>query len=387
VTTKKSTSRSSRSPWARGSHRPVAQTMEELLRIYGGGKTSLKRGDKVVGKVIAKEPKRLILDIGAKGEGIVAEKAYQEAKDFIKELKVGDDVNASVIVGETPDGFTILSLREAMANSAWKKLEEYLKDKKPVIVLGKTSITSGVTAEVEGLLGFIPSSQLGKEVSKNPSSLVGKHFKALVIDLNRAENKIVLSEREVSDSEDLQKIRAAFEAVREGEIYDGVVTVVSNFGCFVKIQPSLAKGKKTEVEGLVHISEISWGKVESISDLIKEGDKVKVKVIAKNPASGRQLTGKLAFSIKQAQKDPWDEAAKKYKKDTKVKGKAVKVSDFGVFVELEEGIEGLVHITKIPPGMKLEVGKEVNVIVEEIDVDARRISLGLVLTKKPVGYK
>jgi small subunit ribosomal protein S1 len=378
VATKKSTSAQSRK-------RP--QTMEDLLRAYGDVKTSLKRGDKVTGVVIAKEPKRLIIDIGAKGEGIVAEKAYQEARDYIKELKVGDSVNASVIVGETPDGYTILSLRQAMANSAWKKLEDALKNKKPVVVLGKTYITSGLTVEVENLLGFIPSSQLGKEASKNPSNLVAKHFKALIIDLDRGGNKIVLSEKELSDSEDLQKARAAFEAVREGEIYDGIVSVVSNFGCFVKIQPKLAKGKKTEVEGLVHISEISWRKVENVSDLISEGDKVKVKVIAKNPPGGSHWSGRLALSIKQAQKDPWDDAAKKYKKDTKIKGKVIKISDFGAFVQLEEGIEGLVHITKIPPGMRLEIGKEVNVNIEEIDIDARRISLGLVLTKKPVGYK
>ena len=99
-----------------------AQTMEELLALYGSGGSSLKRGDKVKGKIIAKESKRLVLDIGAKGEGIVAEKAYQESKDYIKELKVGDEVTASVIVGETPDGYTILSLRNAMADSAWKKL-------------------------------------------------------------------------------------------------------------------------------------------------------------------------------------------------------------------------------------------------------------------------
>lgn len=377
---KKSTSQSKKPHRAGGPHGPEAQTMEELLAIYGGGKSVLKRGDKVKGEVIAKDKKRLVLDIGAKGEGIVAEKAYQEAKDFIKGLKVGDEVYSSVIIPETPDGYTILSLRDAMQDSAWEKLLEARRDKKPIAVLGKSQLAAGVTVEVEGLLGFVPTSQLGKEISKNPAALIGKHFKAVVLDLNRGENKIVLSEKEVSDSEDLREVRSTYEKIKEGEIYEGRVTIVAGFGCFVAIDVPLSKTKKVEVEGLVHISELSWGKVENVSDLVREGDMVKVKVVGRRD-------DKLALSIKQAKGDPWKNAAKKYKKDTKVKGKVVRISDFGVFVELEEGIEGLIHITKIPPGQKLELGSQQEVYVEEISPEARKLSLGLVLTTKPVGYK
>jgi ribosomal protein S1 len=178
----------------------------------------------------------------------------------------------------------------------------------------------------------------------------------------------------------LKEVRAAFEKINEGEIYEGIVTVVAGFGCFVRIEVPVSKGERVGVEGLVHISELSWGKVDRVDDIAREGDKVSVKVVGKRE-------DRLALSIKQAKGDPWRDAAKKYKKDDKVKGKVVRVSDFGVFVELEEGIEGLIHITKIPPGQKLEIGKEVNVYVEEIDPEVRKLSLGLVLTTKPLGYK
>ena len=163
--------------------------------------------------------------------------------------------------------------------------------------------------------------------------------------------------------------------MKEGEVYEGVVTTVSDFGCFVEIREN-----KVAVEGLVHISELSWEKVDKTSDVVSEGDRIKVKVIGKKG-------GKLSLSMKQAQEDPWDEAEKKYKKDAKVKAKVVRTSDFGVFARLEPGIEGLIHLTKIPPGKRFEKGQEVNVYVEEVDAKSRKVSLGLVLTTKPVGYK
>ena len=134
------------------------------------------------------------------------------------------------------------------------------------------------------------------------------------------------------------------------------------------------------IEGLVHVSEFSWGKIEKPSDVVSEGKEVVVKVID-------IADGKLSLSFKQAQKDPWEEVEKKYKKEAKVKGKVIRRSDFGIFVELEPGVEGLIHMTKIPPGEKFEEGQEVNVYLEEIDGKKRKISLGLILTRKPIGYK
>lgn len=356
------------------------QTMEELLKEYGSSVFSLSAGDKVKGKIVSIEPNKVLVDIGTKGEGLIAEKAYQEAETLIKTLHVGDEIEAKVLVPETNDGFTILSMRDAVQKLIWQKIQKYQDDETPIRVKGKSFNLSGVTVELFGnVFGFIPISQLGKITAKNPNSLVGKTFEAKIIDFNESGKKVILSEKEVSEKEEIEKAKKAVKKVKEGEIFDGVVTSVFDFGCFVKFEVK-EKSENIPLEGLVHISELSWQKIDSTGKFISPGDKVSVKVISK-------YGGKLALSIKKVQEDPWEKVQEKYKKDSKVKGEVVKTSNFGAFVSLEPGIEGLVHITKIPPGKKFGKGDKVDVYIEDIDKEKRKISLGLVLTEKPVGYK
>lgn len=350
-------------------------TMADLLSSAKSKVIKLSPGQKVKGTVVAINDKSVIIDIGAKSEGIVAERAFSDARDFISRLKVGDEVLATVLFPETRDGSILLTLKDAMSESSWKEVEKSYKDKSDVAVYAKGVTNSGVAVDVSGLSGFIPSSQLGKEASKKPQELVGKYFKARVIEVDKLKNKLVLSEREVSDAEDIKLSKKALKSIKEGDVFDGEVTTVANFGCFVAI-----KVDKIKLEGLVHVSEMSWGKVAHPSDVLKIGDKVKVAAIGTKD-------GKLALSIKQASDDPWTKASKKYKKEDKVKGKVTKNSDFGTFVELEPGVEGLIHMTKIPPGKKFEIGQELNCYIEEIDTKNKKISLGLVLTSIPVGYK
>jgi small subunit ribosomal protein S1 len=374
LATNKNTSKTSKTSVSRD-----PQTMEEILAMYGSSVRGLSQGDKVKGKVIGKQAKRLVLDIGAKGEGIIAEKAYSEAQGFIKSLKIGDEIEATVIVPETPDGYTILSLRETAENETWKRLEEAKKKGGHIVVEGISVNPSGINVEIGGLPGFIPNSQLGKEVAKNSQSLIGRPFKVAVIDVDRSASKIVLSEKAVSEAEDIKLINDALESLKHGEIFDGEVTTLYDFGAFVRINVPL-DGKKVPLEGLVHISEFSWDKVDHPRNLVSEGEQLKVKVIGKKD-------GKLALSIKQIAEDPWQKAEEKYPKDMKLKGNVARISDYGAFVTLEPGIEGLIHMTKIPPGRKLKEGDEVNVYVEETDANARKISLGLVLTEKPATYR
>lgn len=349
--------------------------MADLLAKSKSSIKNLATGQRVRGTVIQKLSKSLIIDIHGKAEGVVAEKAFAEAREYISKLKVGDEVTAIVLVPEMRDGSTLLSLRDAVAGASWKTVEDAYKNKTEVAVFAKNVTSSGVTVDVNGLSGFIPTSQLSKELAKDTSSLVGKAFKAKVIEVDKEKNKLVLSEREVTDAKDIAETKKAISSVKEGEVYEGEVTTVANFGVFVKITVD-----KTPVEGLVHISEISWGKVAHPNEVLKLKDKVKVKAIGVKD-------GKLALSIKQASKDPWGEAEKKYKEEDRITGKVTKVTDFGVFIELEPGIEGLVHITKIAPGKKFNVGDEAKCYIEEINVKNKKISLGLVLTSIPVGYK
>ena len=350
-------------------------SMEELLALSKSKVKGFSKGEKITGKVASKNPKSLILDIGGKSEGVVAENAFIEARDLIKVLKIGDEVNATVLIPETKEGTVLLSLRHAANDAIWGNLEKYFREKKEISVKGKSASRAGVMVEVEGIYGFIPASQVGKKYSEL-DELVEKNFKAIIIDLNRRNNKIVLSEKEVSEAGEIKLNKEALKKVKEGEIYDGKVITITNFGCFVRLDID----KKVNVEGLVHISEIAWRKVRKVSDVLKEGDKVKVKVI-------EVRDGKLSLSIKHAQKDPWEDIAKKYKQEQKIKGSVTKVSDFGIFVQIEPGVEGLVHITKIPPATRFNMGDKVNCYIEEIDAKEKRISLGITLTSKPINYK
>lgn len=350
-------------------------TMAQLLARAKTKISTLTLGQRIKAKVVSVTPTEVILDIGGKSEGVVKEKGYQEAKELISTLKVGDEVLATVLVPESRDGTIILALRDAMHDITWERLAKAQKEGTEVAVIGRGMTTSGFNVDVEGLPGFIPTSQMGKEAASNPQKLVGHGFKAKVMEADKGQNKIVLSEKEVSEAEDIANAKKAMKLVREGEVYDGVVTTVANFGCFVKFNV-----EKAELEGLVHVSELSYSRVSNPHDFIKTGDKVKVKVLASRD-------GKLALSIKQAEEDPWHDIEKKFKIEEKVKGKVVRISDFGMFVGLKPGVEGLVHITKIPPTQKFEVGQEVNCIVEEIDTKNKKIALGLVLTSVPLGYK
>jgi small subunit ribosomal protein S1 len=264
-----------------------------------------------------------------------------------------------------------------MSEKAWEKLEKAKSEGGEIAVLGKNSLPLGLTVDFEGQEGFIPASQLGKEAAKAPQNLIGKYFKVKVLEAQKMQNKIVLSEREVSDAADIEEAKEVLAKIKEGEIYEGEVTTVANFGCFVRLTIPKTKAK---IEGLVHISELAWGRVDKVQDIVQVQDKVKVKILASRDS-------KLALSIKQAQKDPWEEIDKNYKPEAKVKGRVTRISDFGIFVELEPGVEGLVHITKIPPTVKFTEGQEVNCFIEEIDPKAKKLSLGLVLSVKPIGYK
>ncbi len=348
--------------------------MEDLLKKYDASIKGFKRSEKITAKLLEIGKKSASFDIGGKAEGIVGDAYFQEAREFIKGLKPGDSVTATVMDPETYNGTVLLSLRHAASNSLWEKAEKFKKDSTPINVMVRNVNNAGIVVDWEGINGFIPSSQVGKK-AKDKDDLTGNSITVKITEIDKSRKKIVFSEKAVSESANIEAIKKALVKIKEGEIYEGDVVTVTDFGLFVSI-----KVEKTNIEGLVHVSEIAWNKTEKPSSAFNPGDKVKVKVIGKKD-------DKLALSIKQAQEDPWKNVSEKFKVEGKGKGKVMRVSDFGAFIEMAPGIEGLVHITKIPPATRLTKGEEVNYYIEEIDPKNKKIALGLVLSSKPVGYK
>jgi len=358
------------------SRRP-AQTMEELLAQTGYQLHGFKRGDSIEGIITEKTKKAIYLDIGGKTEGMVIDREMKAARDFIDGLAIGDKVRAIVTQPENDRGQTLLSLKKAASDYLWTNFEEKLKTGEPLKVRGREVNRGGLIVNARGLQGFIPASQFGSETAGQIDGLVNKEVEVKVIEINRKKNRLIFSEREVSEAGLLKAQKAALKKVKIGDEFSGEVTGVMAFGLFVRV-----KLVKAEVEGLVHISEISWEKVEDPSKFYQEGDEVKVKVLDVDEKSGR-----LNFSIKQLKTDPWKKVKKKYPVVAKIKGEVVKLAPFGAFVRLEPGVEGLIHLSKIPVEKSLKVGDKVDCYVESIGEESRRMSLGLVLKEKPVDYK
>jgi len=353
-------------------------TMEELLAKTGYNLHGFVKGQEVEGEVVEITPSSLILDIHGKSEGIVTGKVFEEASDFIKTLKLHDKVLGTVVIPEMEDGRTLISLRNQARSTAYDKLEEAVKNESQIKVEGRSVIRGGVTVEVFGILGFIPMSQLSKEYQTSPAKLIAQSFPVRVLEVDRSDSRVILSQKAVSDAGILKKIVSALKKIKVGQIFEGEISGITNFGAFVKIGETDGQ----PIEGLVHISELSYSKIINPEEVVKVGDKVKVKVLEKDEKNGR-----LSLSIKQTLEDPWEHVTSRYKVDKTVKGKITRISDWGVFVELEPGVEGMLHFSKIPAGLEFKEGQEIDCFIEEVDEKARKIGLGLVLKEKPVTYK
>lgn len=373
------------------------KTMEELLAQTGYVLRGVKRGEVVEGTITDIAKKMVLVDIGSKTEGLVVDKEYEAAKEFIAELSVGDTVQMYVLTPENERGQILLSLKKAATDRTWEKFEEAAKTGEVMTVRGLEVNKGGVIVRADSVQGFIPSSQFGKIWLGQMDELVNRLIKVRVIEVDREKNRLIFSEKQVSEAKELEQRAEALKQISVGEAYKGVVSGIMPFGVFVTVDVPLEQEKKTKkttrkkteksanigkVEGLVHISEISWEKVDDPSDYFKVGDEVEVKVLGIDEASG-----KLNLSVKRMTSDPWEQIVKKYPTGTKVKGKVSRVAPFGAFVTLQPGIEGLLHISKIPAGEEPEAGKTVEVFVEQVDMEHRRMSLGMVLKEVPVGYK
>lgn len=337
---------------------------------------TFNRGDIVEGEVVDVQAGMVIVDIGYKSEGIVAGRELKSETLDWRALKVGDKILVYVVKPEDDEGQLILSIRRTQQASTWLVLEKAKKDNDVVETVVVEANNGGLIVEIgKDIRGFIPTSQLdasrvylngvrqvGKDISskvqKRLNSLVGDKIQTRIIELDREKNRIILSEKMVTQSRDLEQREKTLNKVKEGDVLEGTVSGITPFGIFVN-----AEG----LEGLVHLSELSWDKVEDIGGLYQVGSKVNVMVIGVSDGGKR-----VAYSVKRLLKDPWAEAIAKYKVGDVVKGKVQKVVPYGAFVRIAEGLNGLIHISELSDKLVKDPADIVNV---EDDVEVRILSI------------
>lgn len=357
------------------------QTMEELLAMTGYTLKGLKKGDVVEGAIRRVSPKEITVDIGRKTECVVIDRELETYKEVLMALKPGDKVICQVIVEENDRGNPVVSLRRNIFEKRWTELTQKQKSGETIEVLFKEPVRGGILVDYGGIRGYIPQSQLDSESSKQLDKLSGRRTTVKVVEVDQATNRLVFSQRQAVEGEALEKQKEILALVPVGESVQSTITGVVPFGAFAKFTVT-KEGKSYDVEGLIHISEIAWEKVDDPNAYLKVGDALKVKVVGVD-----EQTGKLTLSLKQLLPDPWDHVLDMFEKDSVVKGTVTRATPFGVFVSLSPGIEGLIHISKLAPGQEPKAGEEITCTIEEIKPDQRKVSLSMTLTEKPVGYR
>lgn len=365
---------------ASSKHPPEPQTMDELLALEKYELRGVRKADVLDGIIAAVSPREVLVDIGLKTEAVVADREMETMASWLQALKPGDKVTCYVILAENDNGQTVVSLRRAGMDNKWESLSQKVTSGEEMEVRGIDVNRGGLIVETDGLRGFIPSSQFDQASSSDLSNFINKTIRVKVIEADQEQSKLIFSQRGEEREGANEKALQLKGKIKVGEILSGEVTGVAAFGVFVKI--IIDKDTKLFADGLVHISEIAWEKVDDVNKYFKVSQKVKVLVLGID-----DNTGKLNLSVKQLTPDPWKVVAEKFAKDQTVTGVVSRVVNFGVFVNLAAGIDGLIHISKLPAGLELKPGEEVICLVETVDPNLRKISLSIVPTEKPMGYR
>lgn len=351
--------------------------MQGLLDEQGWRIASFKHGDIVEGTVVAKGKNELLVDIGGKSEGIIVGKELEDSYRTFKNINLGDKVLTYVIHGEDEQGYVVLSLRRAETERRWLELTRSLSDEIALTVRVVDYNKGGLLVDIGNLRGFIPISHIdrahfpesstraavGSYVIRDEAlgSLIGEELQARVIELDRRNNRLILSEKLASTGKTSEQQREAFSAIKVGDVLKGTVTAVLPFGMFVDVNG---------LEGLVHISEMSWGKVTDPNELFVKGQEVDVKV-TEIDAEGN----KISLSVKSLQADPWQGSDTRYQVGKFVEGTVTKVTPYGAFVRMEEGMDGLIHVSEtVGP---LQEGEKIKARIVSFDPSQRKLGLSL----------
>ncbi len=349
--------------------------MAQLLAAHKGSFVSLNKGESVKGRITKLTASEILIDVGAKTEGLVLEKDKIILHTILSIFKAGDSVEAHVLSPESESGQPIVSLRRYLGKLAWKRLEKLLESRESIRVKVKEMGKSGyVVATTFGISGFLPQSHISYGANKAVS--VGDTLSVVVLELSRKDNKIIFSQKPVLSDEEFEKLISKF---KEGQKVNVTITNVASFGLFVTLS---AAGSNAPLEGFIHISEISWDKIGDLINLFTIGEQIEA-VILKFDMEAK----KIQFSIKRLTKDPFEAVMAKYPVDMKISGVVAKVEEAGISVEISENVIGYIKSDKIPPTITYSTGQKITVLVSEYDKRRKKIYLVPVLLKKTIGYR
>ncbi len=344
---------------------------ETFARMVESSLTGLKEGEVVTGRVVEVSPLGAIVDIGYKAEGEIPADEFTDLPQGIAGVKPGDEFQV-MIESRFMDGdeeSIILSRRRAGEVAAWEKIEEAYRTEGTVEGQILNRVKGGLRVDV-GVPAFLPGSQVDLRPVRDLDEILGQSFDFRVLKYSRRRRNVVLSRRVILEEQRAKEREKLLATIEEGQVINGMVKNVVKYGAFIDLGG---------MDGLLHVSDMSWGRIQHPGDLVKMGDEVQVKVLKFDREKNR-----ISLGLKQLTPDPWTEAEQKYSANMLIKGKVVNVVDYGAFVEIEPGLEGLIHVSEISwsnnvrqAGSILEEGQEVEAVVLNLDVEARKLALSL----------
>jgi small subunit ribosomal protein S1 len=342
----------------------------ELIPDYDRTLTNFNEGDVVTGTVVRVDKDEILVDIGYKSEGVIpiSELSIRRSVNPDDEVEIGQEIDALVLQKEDAEGRLILSKKRARFEKAWQRIEAAAESGEPVEGKVIEVVKGGLIIDL-GVRGFLPASLVDIRRVQNLDEFMGQTIECRVIELNRSRNNVVLSRRAVLEEERKEQRQQILDRLQPGQVVEGAISNIVDFGAFVDLDG---------IDGLIHISELSWSHVNHPSEILSIGDVVPVKVL--DIDRDRQ---RISLGLKQTQEDPWQRVVDTYSLNDELEGTVTKVVTFGAFVEILDGVEGLVHISELAhhhvenPREVVNQGDKVRVKILEIDSERRRLSLSL----------
>jgi small subunit ribosomal protein S1 len=341
-----------------------AQMFEESLAHQ-----ELRRGAVVTGTVVDIQSDSVVVHAGLKSEGVIPIEQFKNSQGEL-EVELGDEVEVSLEAIEDGFGETRLSREKAKRDQVWRRLEKAVEDEAIVTGVISGKVKGGFTVDIEDIRAFLPGSLVDVRPVRDPVYLEGKELEFKVIKLDKRRNNVVVSRRAVVETEFSAEREALLESLQEGMVVKGIVKNLTDYGVFVDLGG---------IDGLLHITDMAWKRVKHPSEIVNVGDEIDVKILKFDRERNR-----VSLGMKQLGQDPWADLARRYPSNSRLFGKITNIADYGCFVEIEEGVEGLVHVSEmdwtnknVSPAKVVHIGQEVEVMVLDIDEERRRISLGV----------